>query len=81
MQNFQKHFLAEDFEELNKQINRIHINSLAAIECSLDGDIKAAEMAGHQILKALEVVRALHTKKLTRDQHELAALGTRKNWF
>ncbi|WP_077621526.1 hypothetical protein [Sediminibacillus massiliensis] len=78
---YEKHFLSEDFTHLNVQINRMHQSSLDVIDFTLQGDLKKAEQAAHQIYKALNIVKALNSKKVIRDDQERHAMATRKAFF
>ncbi|MDC3412559.1 hypothetical protein [Terrihalobacillus insolitus] len=78
---FEKHFLTEDFARLNNEINIMHRSSLNTIDCSLNGDMYHAELAAHQVLKSLQVVKALNAKKIVRDDHERHAMAVRRSYF
>ncbi|SDM15563.1 hypothetical protein [Sediminibacillus halophilus] len=79
--NFEQHFLTEDFEVLNDQLNTIQQANLTVIQESLAGNMLAAEEAAQEIFKSLKLVQALNHKKVERDQNAAHEAAARKAWF
>lgn len=64
----QEHYLAQDLDQLNEELLRLHNTSVSAIKDAQEGNLENMNEYQWKISRSIEVITALHNKKQEHDE-------------